>query len=257
MGFDASQAHFFSNTCTGAFAFYFTGDGYAVLAFRGTEPNWQDWGTDLNSLKVPWAGSGLVHLGFLNRFDSVWNTDAACGVPEGVNSWLIAHHAVDPKTGKSADGELYVTGHSLGASLATLALAHTQAGTCGEDAECTHAPMYPISALYTYGSPKVGDQNFAYATALHAKNRTPIYRFVNGDDLVTAVPRDLDPIEALVSDYRHIGYPGEPEDGFQVWITGQEMVIASFVFHITWSVSYHLGYVATLLFQAKARNEHH
>jgi len=248
-GFDVSHVHFFENTCTGAFAFYLTGDGYSVLTFRGTEPTWNDWATDLDSWKTGWKGSGFVHTGFLSRFNSIWSADRACGVDEGVGSWLASHH-----TG----GDLYLTGHSMGAALATLALATTQADACGQDSKCTRPPSMPVSALYTFGSPKVGNQDFAHATARMAKGRTPIYRFVNGDDPVTIIPRDLNPTEALLfTDYRHVSNDGEGEEVFQVWMRDKTLEVATWVPHISWNPKDHLSYPAPILFQAHEWNQYH
>jgi hypothetical protein len=255
--FDTSQLHFFENTCTGAFGFYFTGDGFSALVFRGTEANWNDWSNNLESQKVPWAGGGVVHAGFLARFLSVWNADAKCGVGTGVKDLLADRHTIDPSTGKQKGGELYMTGHSMGAALATLALAATQAEVCHGVSSCTEAPNVHTSALYTFGSPKVGDQTFAWQTAALAHGRTPIYRFVNGDDIVTAIPRDLSAIEAIFSDYRHVSLEGEGEEANQVWMKDKEMDISTFVFHITYRVDDHLKYRAPLAFQASARHENH
>jgi hypothetical protein len=257
MGFKPTELHFFENKCSGAFAFYFTGDGFSVLVFRGTEPNWNDWSTDLDSTKVPWAGAGFVHVGFYGRFLSVWNADEKCGVPVGVSTLLADRHSVDPHTGKQKGAELYMTGHSMGAALATLALAATQADVCHGVSSCSEAPTVHTSALYTFGSPKVGNQTFAWQTAALAYGRTPIFRFVNGDDVVTVIPRDLDPIEAIFSDYRHVSLEGEGEEANQVWTKGDAMEIATFVPHVTDSVDDHLGYRAPIAFQANARHENH
>ncbi len=66
--------------------------------------------------------------------------------------------------------------------------------------------------------PKVGNESFAYATAAAARGKTAIFRFVNGHDIVTGLPTDVSPIEALVSDYRHVGDRGESEHLLEVWL---------------------------------------
>ena len=69
-----------------------------------------------------------------------------------------------------------MTGHSLGAALATVAanlLCADQPGGLG------------IRGLYTYGSPRVGDNGFGRRITV------PVYRFRNNTDLVTHVPLGL------------------------------------------------------------------
>ena len=70
-----------------------------------------------------------------------------------------------------------MTGHSLGAALATPA-----AGRYGN-----------VQGLYTYGSPRVGDQDFKDDFNLNT------YRFVNNNDIANKVPP--------ASMYLHLGEP--------------------------------------------------
>lgn len=69
---------------------------------------------------------------------------------------------------------LYVTGHSLGAALATLCAVDTAANTA-----------FRSPFLYTYGSPRVGDPDFAKACAAYVPNS---WRFANVFDVVTLAP---------------------------------------------------------------------
>lgn len=126
------------------------GHAMALVAFRGTEPNrWLDLVADLLAWFTPWPQGGRVHRGFAR---------AARPLIKPITGWLAAN--------APADGQLLVTGHSLGAALATLA------ATC-----------WPRSELITIGSPKVGDAAFA---ALLAQQKCT--RIVDGKDLVTGVP---------------------------------------------------------------------
>ena len=61
---------------------------------------------------------------------------------------------------------LFMTGHSMGGALAQLA-----------------AWYHPPCAVYSFGAPRVGDAGFAAAMAA-----VPIYRLVNGRDVVTDLP---------------------------------------------------------------------
>jgi hypothetical protein len=73
--------------------------------------------------------------------------------------------------------QVFITGHSLGGALATLATVHI--------AKCylTVRPDFCKPVLYTYASPRVGDKTFAK----HFKD-LQCYRIANSEDLVVAVP---------------------------------------------------------------------
>jgi triacylglycerol lipase len=124
----------------------------ALLAFRGTQ-NIGNCLTDADTLltsEPPYPGR--VHSGFVEAVDEVW--------PEVLRLLGTPSHA----------RPLWVTGHSLGAAMATLASVRlTDEG-------------YKVRAVFTYGSPRVGDQRFR--DAYHLTN----YRFVNDNDLVPHLP---------------------------------------------------------------------
>ena len=69
---------------------------------------------------------------------------------------------------------VWVTGHSLGAALATLATIRlTNDGI-------------PVNGLYTYGCPRVGEVKFR---SLFEENVTArAYRLVNNNDIVARIP---------------------------------------------------------------------
>ncbi len=127
---------------------------FRVLVFRGTH-NLTNWLTNLDFLSAAWPKGAKVHEGFGKALDAVW-----------------------AELDKVLDSEAcptFYTGHSLGAALATLAASR-------------RAP----SAVYTFGSPFVGDPGFASTLA-----STKIYRVINNRDVVTTVP----PLEGFV----HVG----------------------------------------------------
>ena len=142
---------------------------FSVLVFRGTEQNVKDFVTDLRTLPVPViGGSVLVHEGFLRGLDSVWQQISRR--LDGITS------------------PLFYTGHSLGAALATLA-----------------ASRRPPRAVYTFGSPRVG--NDAFVSALQ---NVPVYRIVDGNDMIPTLPPE-------VLGYRHVGEMHQlisPSSGF-------------------------------------------
>ena len=68
---------------------------------------------------------------------------------------------------------MYITDHSLGAALATVATP-----------ELENNPLFKkrIAACYTFGSPRVGNSQYDKSF------KAPIYRMVNTTDIVTVIP---------------------------------------------------------------------
>lgn len=157
-GFRQRQFFLAKETDTQAMLVEFEGPlPFTVLVFRGTEHAIKDYLTDLEFGELSLAGNKKeAHAGFTEALDSVWHDMAAALAP--------------------LNGPVFYTGHSLGAALATLAAAR-------------HAP----SAVYTFGSPRVGNQEFI--ASLH---HVPIYRIVDDEDAVTTVPSET-------LGYRHVG----------------------------------------------------
>ena len=130
-------------------------DKVIILAFRGTE-NRTDWRTDLNFPKVK-AMFGYIHKGFRSALEAV------------IDDILAAVEEM-----RDNDQSLWITGHSLGAALATLATAFYR------------HQKHPVSGLYTFGSPRVGDDKFDDFFEPDFGRFT--FRVVNGNDIVTRVP---------------------------------------------------------------------
>lgn len=119
-----------------------------ILVYRGTQPDdWKDIVADLKAAHAPWAGSGCVHIGFAKMLKGKW---------ADIQSALDAYPSI----------RMRYTGHSLGAALATLS-----------------AALRRPDALYTFGSPRVGDAEFA-ASVVGAAHE----RYVDCCDGVTTVP---------------------------------------------------------------------
>lgn len=159
LGFSESQ--FFERD--GAQAWIFANDRDCVVACRGTEPNeWNDIRADVNAVAVFTETFGKVHRGFNEEVDDLWPR---------------LEHAL-----KANQRTLWFTGHSLGGAMATIC-----AGRCFLS-EIESLPW----ALFTYGSPRVGDRRFVNFVEL---NHT---RWVNNNDIVTRVP-------PVWMGYRHSG----------------------------------------------------
>ncbi len=127
-------------------------DEVAILAFRGT----QNIGNCLTDAETPLVSRlpypGLVHHGFADAVEQVWpDVRRLLGPP-------------------AKSRPIWVTGHSLGGAMATLASVRLA------------SEGYTVRAVYTYGSPRPGDRFFQKAYSLVN------YRFVNDNDLVPHLP---------------------------------------------------------------------
>lgn len=141
-------------------AFLAANESSIVLAFRGTEPtDVDDWASDLQ-IKLVRGPAGRVHEGFQLALGYVWPR---------------VHAAILKQRESGGRKNLWVTGHSLGAAIATLAVAKLRL-----------EQQHPVDGLYTYGHPRTGDPDFAQAFDSNMGNRT--YRVVNNNDVVPRVP---------------------------------------------------------------------
>jgi len=138
---------------SGTQAILLSNDKFLVLAFRGTEAtSIKDIKADAKANTTSCESGGRIHSGFSAAYDNV-----ALNILERLKDPSIFHLP------------LFITGHSLGGALATVAakkLIH-QGG---------------IAACYTFGAPRVGDEQWI------SKIKSPIYRLVNAADCVTMLP---------------------------------------------------------------------
>ncbi len=139
-----------------------------ILGFRGTLPlnlssldgfvsSALDWMNDAECAFVnPQYAAGRVHAGFAQSLDAVW--------PQ-LLKFIQARNPNKP---------VWITGHSKGGGLATLAAARLRA-------------KHQIQAhtIMTYGSPCAGDQIFA---AEYNRNFARHFRFEHEDDIVPHLP---------------------------------------------------------------------
>ncbi|MGB2598849.1 MAG: lipase family protein [Candidatus Omnitrophota bacterium] len=135
----------------------------AVLAFRGTQTEGMtletliDGFVDLYAALYELDGEAKVHSGFYNAFQGV-------------------RERIAEKLENLRGYSVYITGHSLGGALALVA---TQEFNDNNN----------IAACYTFGSPKVGNEEY------DDKVKVPIYRIINAYDIVPFVP----PAKGIVS----------------------------------------------------------
>jgi hypothetical protein len=143
-------------------AFLAKNENIFVLAFRGTEPSKiGDIQTDIRLYKKR-IKEGKVHAGFLEAYYQISD--------ELEKSFMNQKDWVWP---------LYITGHSLGGALATIATQNLE-----------HKIKSQIAACYTFGSPRVGNEQY------ERNIKAPFYRVVHSTDIVSLVP---------TIGYRHVG----------------------------------------------------
>lgn len=137
-------------------------DKFITLAFRGTEAtSIKDIKSDAKATTTKCDSGGNIHSGFKGAFEEVA---------------IEIQSTLDRE--EFENKPLFITGHSLGGALATIAakkLKHS-----GGMASC-----------YTYGSPRVGDEEWI------SNIKTPLYRIVNAADCVTMMPPGSDTISAI------------------------------------------------------------
>jgi len=178
-------------------AFLSIWENKAILTFRGTQPiesisffqkvrikyfltfkinplpiifNHNDILADLNLIPTSFddINDVDVHSGFLGELDKLWNN-----IISDINQEV-------------GDIPIWVTGHSLGAAMATLA-----------------GMRHSFESVTTFGEPRVGSN---INKAFKSKNHN---RYVNGDDPVTTVPPEF------LFNYKHHGnlIPIQNKDG--------------------------------------------
>ncbi len=177
-------------------------DETLIVVFRGTRLqvhtvldvaelvliNQRDLLTDSNLLPAAFAAGGRVHAGFLSAFKEV---------SDQLDALVRA---------KAPEQRLWLTGHSLGGALATLAAAHLGSSV--------------VQGLSTYGCPRVGDAAFASVLPTRA-----YIRFVHRDDWVATVPPEI-------LRYVHAGTPrvvpgSSPRSFWRDLVTGAESLTAA------------------------------
>lgn len=152
-----------------------------IIAFRGTQTQ-IEWWRNLQATQKPYKdlttgkGYGRVHQGYLKI------------VREQIGSLLLDQvRQLDPTI------PCYVTGHSLGGAVATLAAFEIALNV---------PEISQQLQLYTYASPRIGDRNFAQA---HSQLIPNSYRIVNLSDSVPLVPPITIENYYTKANYAHVG----------------------------------------------------
>eukprot|EP00929_Paragymnodinium_shiwhaense_P037405 TRINITY_DN19937_c0_g1_i1.p1 TRINITY_DN19937_c0_g1~~TRINITY_DN19937_c0_g1_i1.p1 ORF type:complete len:306 (-),score=31.18 TRINITY_DN19937_c0_g1_i1:224-1141(-) len=133
-----------------------------LLAVRGSKTVQNYLITDLNVIMVkPYTDHGCPHCGVAQGFYSAWVSLAA----------QIREHLADLKC---SSRKLQIVGHSMGGAVGVLAAFEL-------------VDQYSISRIYTYGQPRVGNEDFATKLQQRLPN-TSYYRVVDYKDPVPRLP---------------------------------------------------------------------
>lgn len=136
----------------------------AVFAGTNETIDWLD-----NFTFIPLQGPvGAVHRGFSIALGRVWDQ---------MKDFIFNTCQAERLSKQLQPQALWLTGHSLGGALGTLAVANLRVE---EDK--------PVHGLYTYGSPRVGDRVFART---FNQEFVAAFRIVNNNDIVTRLPARL------------------------------------------------------------------
>jgi hypothetical protein len=154
---------------------YNSRDNMIVASFRGST-TLINWINNINFLKSNYKGLSSeiqVHTGFYESYLSIANK-----VVEKVGALAKAHPTAS----------ILFTGHSLGAALATFAAMDVK----------ERLALHNSMKLYTFGSPRTGNQAWAdYVMKLYPAS-TSLFRIVHGKDMVPHLPKRW-------MDFTHVG----------------------------------------------------
>ena len=161
--------------------FVITSNKGNIIAFRGTQTQvewWQNLQATQQAYIHPATGEqyGYVHAGYLNL------------VRRQITDLLL-----DAVNQLDRNVPCYITGHSLGGAVATLAAMEI----------ALNVPhIRPQLQLYTYASPRIGDRIFAQT---HSQLIPNSYRIVNLSDSVPLVPPIAIENNFVRANYAHVG----------------------------------------------------
>jgi hypothetical protein len=185
----------------------------AILCYRGTPPTSViTWLTDFEvepvTIPVPAPSGtrvGRVHAGFYRNVRSTRFKIVEL-LQDAIAGKSVLSQAENPEDEPPESGleVLYVTGHSLGGASAALlaALLAAEPGRYGEI-------LKRLRAVYSYGSPMIGDPAFADACNDDPFLREKVIRYVYANDVVPqAPPRASGSFKHFGQEYRYAP-PGE------------------------------------------------
>jgi triacylglycerol lipase len=161
------------------YGFIIESDNSIVISFRGSRSN-PDWIADASILQTYFPYT-RIKLKTHSGFSAIYNT--------------CRQQIINILNTLNNSKQLFVTGHSLGGSLAVL---------CALDAAVNTAYNNPI--MYSFGSPRIGNCKFVQAYNGVINNSI---RIVNTNDIVPLLPPTVvhPPLSNELLYYRHVKNP--------------------------------------------------
>lgn len=169
----------------------------AIVCYRGTPPTsivtWlTDFQVEPTRIPVPALaarGKAEVHGGFYRNVRST-----RFKIAEVLREAIAQRSVLDDTATDCPLEALYITGHSLGGASAALFAALLVA-----DLSRYGDIFAKLKAVYTYGSPMIGNPSFADACNRHPFLGEQVIRYVYADDVVPQVPPKAS------GDFKHFG----------------------------------------------------
>jgi hypothetical protein len=196
----------------------------AVLAFKGTKPSeWPTVQVDLD-FKYYHTKNGVFHKGFYEAFKAM-------------------EKPINRALGSVRDLPIYITGHSLGGALATVAAMNL-------------TETDRVAACYTFGAPRICDLK-----TIIKFYKIPVYRVVHADDVVPSLPPpSMFGGYAQIGDLRYITdnfelIPGSAAVWLRLWLQIKSLILVRCKTYIE---DHMIGFYSKILQKiAEEREDHH
>ncbi|KAL7320973.1 hypothetical protein PS15m_000800 [Mucor circinelloides] len=167
-------------------------DPFIIVSFKGTTPqNYSEFLVDATLQRTDARAYlfGSAHEGF---YDSLFPTSIDSGT-DSRDPYYAIQSAIEEKAKQlqkkfktKKPVQIWVSGHSLGASLGVLLFARWL--KCPQDIE----PLCELRDAYLIGTPAVGDNDFASIFASHSNapltRSSTLWRIINKSDVICRIP---------------------------------------------------------------------
>lgn len=164
------------------------GSSSAYIIFRGSSAD-LDWDNNLNFKQIQFEFQKEIQEQVVEKREQVYpyagKSKSGAEMHQGfVGAYLSVRDRIHDYVNTAPISAVTVTGHSLGGALATL---------CAVDIQYNFGSKVQVDA-YTFGAPRAGNSGFRDSYNERVPNS---FRFVNGMDIVPALPR-------YWQSYRHV-----------------------------------------------------